>query len=51
LAERSVAEIEGSLMLSRVFNDHTYLKNTTKRILNRIEPTVKNGAKEKVLEA
>src|SRR5579862_5010659 len=27
LAERSVAEIEGSLMFSRVFNDHTYLKN------------------------
>lgn len=39
LAERSVAEIEGSLMFSRVFNDHNYLKNTTKRILNRIEPT------------
>lgn len=40
LAERSVAEIEGSLMFSRVFNDHSYLKNTTKRILNRID---KNG--------
>ena len=39
LAERSVAEIEGSLMFSRVFNDHNYLKNTTKRVLNRIEPT------------
>ncbi|MCS6933869.1 MAG: TetR/AcrR family transcriptional regulator [Chitinophagales bacterium] len=37
LAERSVAEIEGSLMFSRVFNDHSYLKNTTKRILKRIE--------------
>ena len=37
LAERSVAEIEGSLMFSRVFNDHSYLKNTTKRILNRLE--------------
>lgn len=42
LAERSVGEIEGSLMLSRVFNDHNYLNNTTKRILNRLE---KNGAK------
>jgi len=37
LAERSVAEIEGSLMFSRVFNDHSYLKNTTKRILNRLD--------------
>lgn len=37
LAERSVAEIEGSLMFSRVFNDHSYLKNTTKRILSRID--------------
>ncbi len=37
LAERSVAEIEGSLMFSRVFNDHNYLKNTIKRILNRLE--------------
>ncbi|MFN8285307.1 MAG: TetR/AcrR family transcriptional regulator [Chitinophagales bacterium] len=46
LAERSVAELEGSLMFSRVFNDHTYLKNTTKRILNRIEnssPKSDNG--------
>jgi len=40
LAERSVAEIEGSLMFSRVFNDHSYLKNTTKRILNRIDKHV-----------
>ncbi|MBS1593192.1 MAG: TetR/AcrR family transcriptional regulator [Bacteroidetes bacterium] len=37
LAERSVAEIEGSLMFSRVFNDHSYLKNTIKRVLNRLE--------------
>ena len=37
LAERSVAEIEGSLMFSRVFNDHSYFKNTTKRILNRLD--------------
>lgn len=37
LAERSVAEIEGSLMFSRVFNDHSYLKNTNKRILNRLK--------------
>lgn len=37
LAERSVAEIEGSLMFSRVFNDHSYLKNTMKRVLNRID--------------
>ena len=44
LAERSVAEIEGSLMFSRVFNDHSYLKNTIKRILNRIDkPTQQNG--------
>jgi TetR/AcrR family transcriptional repressor of nem operon len=37
LAERSVAEIEGSLMFSRVFNEPNYLRNTTKRILKRIE--------------
>jgi len=37
LAERSVAEIEGSLMFARVFNDHSYLKNSMKRILSRIE--------------
>jgi len=37
LAERSVAEIEGSLMFSRVFNEPNYLRNTTKRILNRLE--------------
>lgn len=37
LAERSVAEIEGSLMFSRVFNDHSYLKNTIKRVLNRLD--------------
>ncbi len=44
LAERSVAEIEGSLMFSRVFNDHSYLKNTIKRILNRIDkPAQQNG--------
>jgi TetR/AcrR family transcriptional repressor of nem operon len=44
LAERSVAEIEGSLMFSRVFNDHNYLMNTTKRILNRIDkPAQQNG--------
>ena len=35
LAERSVAEIEGSLMFARVFNDNSYLKNTMKRILAR----------------
>jgi TetR/AcrR family transcriptional repressor of nem operon len=37
LAERSVAEVEGSLMFSRVFNEPNYLKNTIKRILNRLE--------------
>ncbi|MFN8299751.1 MAG: TetR/AcrR family transcriptional regulator [Chitinophagales bacterium] len=53
LAERSVAEIEGSLMFSRVFNDHNYLKNTTKRILSRIEPTATKAVngKNKPVEA
>lgn len=53
LAERSVAEIEGSLMFSRVFNDHNYLKNTTKRILSRIEPTAAKAVngKNKPVEA
>ncbi|MCO5280781.1 MAG: TetR/AcrR family transcriptional regulator [Chitinophagales bacterium] len=37
LAERSVAEVEGSIMMSRVFNDKSYIKNTHKRLLSRIE--------------
>ena len=37
LAERSVAEIEGSLMFARVFNDHSFLLHSTKRILKRLE--------------
>ncbi len=45
LAERSVAEVEGSLMFSRVFNDHSYLKNTTKRILNRIDNSPQQNGK------
>lgn len=36
LAERAVAEIEGALMLSRVFNDNNFLKNTHKRLLARL---------------
>lgn len=37
LAERAVAEVEGAIMLSRVFNDKSYLKNTHKRLINRLE--------------
>lgn len=37
LAERSVAEIEGSLMFARVFNDHSFLLHSIKRILLRLE--------------
>jgi TetR/AcrR family transcriptional repressor of nem operon len=52
LAERSVAEIEGSLMFSRVFNDHNYLKNTIKRVLNRLETNApKQPAKNKAVPA
>ncbi len=47
LAERSVAEIEGSLMFSRVFNDHNYLKNTIKRVLNRLEKNTDPAKSEK----
>ncbi|MFN8277185.1 MAG: hypothetical protein U0T84_06865 [Chitinophagales bacterium] len=47
LAERSVAEIEGSLMFSRVFDDQNYLRNTTKRILKRLEEPGQNGAVRK----
>jgi TetR/AcrR family transcriptional repressor of nem operon len=50
LAERSVAEVEGSLMFSRVFNDHNYLKNTTKRILNRIDKNGQPAAKKPLEE-
>ena len=37
LAERAVAEVEGALMLSRVFGDKSYLKNTHKRLINRLK--------------
>lgn len=37
LAIRAVSEIEGSLMLSRVFNDKIYLQKTLKRLIKRIE--------------
>ncbi|MEO7174528.1 MAG: TetR/AcrR family transcriptional regulator [Saprospiraceae bacterium] len=37
LAERCVAEIEGSIMLSRLFNDKSYLQNTTNRIILRLD--------------
>jgi TetR/AcrR family transcriptional repressor of nem operon len=37
LAERSVAEVEGSIMLARIFNDKTYITNTHKRIIARLE--------------
>jgi AcrR family transcriptional regulator len=45
LAERSVAEIEGSLMFARVFNDHSFLKNSIKRILSRTETKTKSTLK------
>lgn len=37
LAIRAVSEIEGALMLSRVFNDKKYLQRTLKRLIKRIE--------------
>ena len=37
LAERSVAEVEGSIMLARIFDDQSYIKNTHKRIINRLK--------------
>lgn len=37
LAIRAVSEIEGALMLSRVFNDKKYLEKTLKRLIKRIE--------------
>ena len=37
LAERAVAEIEGSLLLARVFNDNNFLNNTHKRLVNRLQ--------------
>lgn len=37
LAERAVAEVEGAIMLSRVFEDKSYLLNTHKRLLTRLE--------------
>ena len=37
LAERSVAEVEGSIMLARIFNDKAYITNTHKRLIARLE--------------
>jgi TetR/AcrR family transcriptional repressor of nem operon len=36
LAERSVAEIEGSIMLSRIYNNPQYIFNTFERLIDRI---------------
>jgi hypothetical protein len=51
LAERSIAEVEGSLMFSRVFNDTNYLKNTTKRILKRLEAPPKPSPKGRAVNS
>lgn len=45
LAERSVAEVEGSIMMSRVFNDKSYIKNTHKRLLSRLEKSTEKQGK------
>jgi TetR/AcrR family transcriptional repressor of nem operon len=37
LAERTVAEIEGSVMISRIYRDISYLKNTFERIKDRMD--------------
>lgn len=37
LAVRAVCEIEGSLLMARVFNNKAYLQNTLNRLVNRIE--------------
>ncbi len=47
LAERSVAEVEGSIMMSRIFNDNSYIKNTHKRLISRLE---KGTATEPLVE-
>ena len=36
LAERSVAEVEGSIMLARIFNDKSYITNTHRRLIQRL---------------
>lgn len=42
LAEQAVAEMEGSLMLSRIFNKKDYFLKANKRIVERLE-TISNG--------
>ena len=37
LAERAVAEIEGSLLLARIFNDNSFFKTTHKRLVARLQ--------------
>jgi TetR/AcrR family transcriptional repressor of nem operon len=49
LAERSVAEVEGSIMMSRIFNDKNYIKNTHKRLLSRLEKS--NYKSKKITKA
>lgn len=48
LAERSVAEVEGSIMMSRIFNDKSYIQNTHKRLIDRLEKGVVNEVTTKV---
>jgi len=42
-----VAEVEGSIMMSRIFNDNSYIKNTHKRLISRLE---KGTAAEPLVE-
>jgi TetR/AcrR family transcriptional repressor of nem operon len=42
LAEQTVAEMEGSLMLSRIFNKKDYFLKANKRAIERLE-TISNG--------
>jgi len=42
LAEQAIAEMEGSLMLSRIFNKKDYFLKANKRVIDRLE-TFSNG--------
>jgi len=50
LAERSVAEVEGSIMMARIFNDKSYIENTHKRIIYRLEKPATKKAKAEILD-
>ncbi|MGH1339407.1 MAG: TetR/AcrR family transcriptional regulator [Aureispira sp.] len=47
LARQSVAEVEGALMLMRLYEDRSYLRSACERILERLRQGTPRGASQK----